>query len=109
MRQQVWQQTKRGITMRLRVAPGAKRNGIAGIFKDANGQVSLKVATTAQPEKGKANKAVIAILSKQFHQAKSKFSVIVGQTDRNKTILIDGEIQDIKSWLLPALERLKND
>jgi len=106
---QVWQSAKKGIVIHLRVTPKASRNGITGIYVDGNGKASLKVATTTQPEKGKANKAVIAILSKAFKQAKSHFTVIAGEIDRNKTVLIDGEDADVLSWLKPALERYGND
>ena len=106
---QAWTLTSRGLTIRLRVTPKASRNGIAGFYENGDGVVSLKVTTTAQPEKGKANKAVIAILSKRFHKPKSRFSVVHGETDRNKTILIDGDSNEIKSWLLPVLKEVKND
>ena len=106
---QVWTSTSRGLIIRLRVIPKASRNGIAGFYENADGVVSLKVTTTAQPEKGKANKAVITILSKRFRQPKSRFSVIHGETDRNKTILIDGDSAEVKSWLLPVLKEVKND
>ena len=106
---QVWQSSKKGIVIHLRVTPKASRNGITGIYVDGNGKASLKVATTAQPEKGKANKAVIAILSKAFKKAKSNFTVIAGEIDRNKTVLIDGEDDEVLNWLKPALEGYGND
>ncbi|HFC04629.1 MAG TPA: DUF167 domain-containing protein [Rhizobiales bacterium] len=104
----LWQKSKHGLTIRLRVTPKASKNAITGVYTDANGVMSLKVSTTAQPEKGKANKAVIAILSKKFGKAKSFFKVISGETDRNKTILLDGSIEEIKQWLLPALKEIEH-
>jgi uncharacterized protein (TIGR00251 family) len=103
-----WQSTKRGLALKLRVAPGASRNVVTGFYQDANGDMSLKVMTTAQPEKGKANKAVIAILAKHFKQSKSTFEVIAGETDRNKMVLVRGAQSVVKSWLLPALDEVKN-
>ncbi len=105
----VWQISKHGLTIRLRVTPNAPKNDINGVYKDGDGNMSLKVSTTAQPEKGKANKAVIAILSKGFHKAKSDFTVISGEFGRNKTVLVDGETETIKLWLLSALEDMEND
>jgi len=107
MTQAFWQMSKHGLTIRLRVTPKASKNAITGIYTDPDGQMSLKVSTTAQPEKGKANKAVIALLSKAFGKAKSIFSVVGGLTERNKTILIDGDENHIKSWLLPAIEKIQ--
>ncbi len=103
-----WQISKRGITFRVRVTPKAAKNAISGVYKNSDGNMSLKVSTTAQPEKGKANKAVIAILAKKFHKAKSVFTVVSGETDRNKTILVDGDVDDIKSWLLPILKEFEH-
>ncbi len=108
MTQTLWQTSKTGLTIKLRVTPKASRNAVTGVYTDANNQMSLKVSTTTQPEKGKANKAVIAILSKRFGRAKSDFSVVSGQTSRNKTILINGDIDDVKHWLIPALKEIEH-
>ena len=99
-----WQITKHGLTIRLRVTPKASHNGVTGLYTNDANEMSLKVSTTAQPEKGKANKAVIAILAKRFKQAKSTFEVIACETSRHKTVLVNGEINDIKPWLLKTLQ-----
>lgn len=104
----VWRDVKGGIGLRLRVMPNARKNAIAGIYTDANGEMSLKVTTTAQPEKGKANKAVIALLAKQLGCAKSALEVTAGQSQRNKTVVIKGDSRDIERWLIPILEKIEN-
>ena len=48
----------------------------------------IKIKITAQPVEGKANKAVIEFLSKQFKVPKSSFEILKGQTSKDKTILI---------------------
>ena len=108
MTQTLWQISKHGLAVKVRVMPNASKNAVTGVYTAGDGQMSLKVSTTAQPEKGKANKAVIAILSKKFGLAKSKFSVVSGLTDRNKTIILDGDVEEIKSWLLPAVEEIEH-
>lgn len=104
----IWQVSKHGLTIRLRVTPNASKSAVVGVCKDGAGNMSLKVSTTAQPEKGKANKAVIAILSKTFGTAKSVFKVVSGETDRNKTVLVDGDVKNIKAWLLPKIEEIEH-
>ena len=47
-----------GTRLRLRVKPGARRNEIQGPHGGA-----LKLSVTAPPEKGKANRAVLDLLS----------------------------------------------
>lgn len=72
-----------GVSFDIKLTPNSSRNAIIGI---ENGV--LKVKTTAVPEKGKANKELIKILSKHLKTAKSNIEIIKGLTDRNKTVLI---------------------
>ena len=74
----------------LRVTPNASRDAIEGAEMRDDGQVRLRVRVTAQPEKGKANKAVTALLAKALRLPKSSFTVIAGETARDKTIRIAG-------------------
>lgn len=104
----LWKPVSDGIALRVRATPNAAKNAIKGIYVAGDGKMSLRVTTTAQPEKGKANKAVIAILAKRFGCAKSLLEVTGGHTQRNKTVVICGDREDIKSWLIPALEGIEN-
>ena len=74
--------------LQVRVTPNAKRNAIEGCQEMADGSVSLRVRVTAQPEKGKANKAVIQLLAKALGLAKSDFTLESGETARLKTLRI---------------------
>lgn len=49
----------------------------------------------AQPEKGKANKAVIQTLAKALGLAKSDFTLVSGGTARLKTLRISREAADV--------------
>ena len=46
--------------------PKAGRTRIEGIVVDAGGGAQLKVSVTAVPKKGKANKALLKLLSKEW-------------------------------------------
>jgi uncharacterized protein len=74
----------RRITVQL--TPKASKNAIPGWRKDAEGQDMLKVSVTAAPEKGKANQALIRLLSKEWGIPKSSIRIIRGDTDRIKII-----------------------
>jgi uncharacterized protein (TIGR00251 family) len=50
---------------------------------------SLKVWITAKPVDGEANRALIKLLAKHYHVAKSQISIVSGQTRRNKLIEVD--------------------
>lgn len=78
-----------GVELLARVTPNAARDAIESVETRADGQARLRVRVTAQPEKGKANKAVIALLSKALGLPKSSFSVTSGETARDKTIRIE--------------------
>lgn len=81
--------------MRVRVAPGAVRNRIDGIFDDGEGGAFLKAAVTAPPEGGKANAALIRLLAKEWRLPKSSLVVIAGASGKRKTISIEGDTREL--------------
>jgi uncharacterized protein (TIGR00251 family) len=78
--------------LHVRLTPKASRSGIQEWVMDENGAPCLKVSVTAVPEKGKANKALIDLLAKEWRIPKSAIAIIRGETDRNKILQIDAEI-----------------
>ena len=82
-------QTPNGLEIFLRVAPKSSANRIGAVAKMDH--LRLKVQVTTVPEDGKANAAVIKLLSKHWKIAKSLFTVTSGVTNRNKTLLISGD------------------
>jgi len=79
------------IRLLIKVTPKASADRIQGWAEDEAGQKLLKIAVTAVPEDGKANKAVIALLAKRLKLPKSAIEIASGATDRRKTLLIDGD------------------
>lgn len=75
-------ETKDGVIFTLKISPNASKNEI---IKTPEG---YKVKITAQPIDGKANKALIEFLSKQFKVPKSYFEIVRGETSKDKAILI---------------------
>lgn len=80
-----------GVRLRLRVTPKAKVAGIGGWRVDDAGEERLRIAVSAPPDKGKANRALVAILAKALGCAKSDIALVAGATSRNKTLEIAGE------------------
>ncbi|CCB89456.1 MAG: DUF167 domain-containing protein [Simkania sp.] len=70
----------------VKVTPKAAKNEIIGW----EGEL-LKVRLTAAPEKGKANEALITLLSKKLKIAKSRIHILKGETSRQKLVEIEGE------------------
>jgi len=69
----------------VRVVTRASKNEIVGEMADG----SLKVRLTAAPVDGKANDALIKILSDHFKTAKSKIKIVRGLTSKNKVVEIE--------------------
>lgn len=57
---------------------------------EKTGDFEYRVATRAQPEKGKANKVICALLAKHFGVAKSCVYVVAGHTAHAKIIEVEG-------------------
>ncbi|MCC7304845.1 MAG: DUF167 domain-containing protein [Alphaproteobacteria bacterium] len=72
----------------VKLTPKAKRNAITGWMEGPDGQKILKVSVTAVPEKGKANKALIELLAEHYKIPKSSISLLRGETERLKTLVI---------------------
>ena len=79
------------IRLTVKVTPKASADRVQGWASDEEGGQVLKIAVTAVPEDGKANKAVIALLAKRLKLPKSAITIAAGETSRRKTLLIDGD------------------
>jgi uncharacterized protein len=72
-----------GVILPVRAQPGARRSGIRG---EQDGM--LKVGVTQPAEKGKANKALLAVLAKELGLRKSRLTLLSGETAQNKRFLV---------------------
>ena len=96
-------ETDTGVTFLVKVQPNAKKNSIVGEYGNR-----LKVTVTAPPEKGKANKAVIDLISKELKIKASCVSVVSGQTAKDKKIHIKGESLEYLRQLKIKDNKIKN-
>lgn len=74
--------------LHIRLTPKASSDRIGEEIELPEGTRQLKVYVTAVPEDGKANAAMIALLSKHFRVPKSGITILRGATDRNKLVEI---------------------
>jgi uncharacterized protein (TIGR00251 family) len=84
------------IRLSIRLTPNGGRDAIDGIEMDAEGNAMLKARVAAVPEDGKANKALVALLSKKLRVPKSAITFISGETARKKILRIEGDPEDLK-------------
>jgi len=92
------------LRLAIRLTPNAGRNAVGGIETAADGETFLKARVTAVPENGKANKALIALLSDLLRLPKSSISIISGETARKKTLRIDGDPEGLAKALARLFE-----
>ena len=74
-----------GTLLPVKVVPGASRDRVVGVLGGA-----LKIQTAAAPEKGRANKTVIAILAKSLGLSPREIQLVRGQTSPRKLFRIAG-------------------
>ena len=84
-----------GLLFLVKVQPKASANGILGEHAGM-----LKVGVTAAAEKGKANSALIASLSKVIGVPKSSIEIVRGETSRIKTVRVLGLRKEALSTVL---------
>ena len=76
-------EVENGIVVSVKVQPNASKDMVVGEHAD-----QLKIAVTVAPEKGKANKTVIKVLSKLLGVKSSDVEILSGETSREKKVFI---------------------
>ena len=74
-----------GVILPVRAQPGARKARVLGEQAGA-----LKVAVTAPPEDGRANKALVELLREVLGIKRSQIELLSGQTSRAKRFLVSG-------------------
>lgn len=78
-----------GCVLPVRAQPGARKTAVLGEQGGA-----LKVAVTAPPEDGRANKALTEALRELLGLKRSQVELLSGQTSRDKRFLIHSVERD---------------
>ena len=71
--------------LRLRVVPGAARSCVAGRHGEA-----WKLRVRQAPERGRANGAVLDLLSDALHVPRAQLELVRGGTARDKVVAVTG-------------------
>jgi len=71
--------------LKLKVVPGSSKTMLSGWM----GEV-YKIKVSEPPEQGKANKAVLELLSRSLKISKSQLQIISGESSALKTVEITG-------------------
>lgn len=89
-----------GTVLPVRAHPGARRDEIRGEHHAA-----LRVSVSQAPDKGKANKAIVALLAQALKLRKSQIELLAGATSPQKRFLIrDVRPEDLAARIARLLE-----
>jgi uncharacterized protein (TIGR00251 family) len=76
---------ERSTRLRLRVSPGSRRTELVGRHGDR-----WKVRVAAPPEGGRANEAVLELLSERLGLPRRALSIVSGHAARDKVVEMSG-------------------
>jgi uncharacterized protein (TIGR00251 family) len=74
-----------GCVLAVRAQPGARKSGVVGEHAGA-----LKLAVTAPPDRGRANRALVELLRELLDVRRSQVELLSGETSQDKRFLIRG-------------------
>lgn len=87
--------TPEGVILPVKAVPGSSRDRIAGVLGDR-----LKIATSAPPEKGKANAAIAKFLARTLTVDRKSVVHLRGATCPQKEFRIEGiDSQELRARL----------
>jgi uncharacterized protein (TIGR00251 family) len=75
------------VVLAVHAQPGAKASAVAGVHGDA-----LRIRIAAPAVEGKANAELVRFLAEQFGVARSRVTLVRGDSGRRKLVRIDGPV-----------------
>ena len=95
MNAQYFRTEKTGVTLHVRLTPRSAKDAIEGVEAADDGRVHLKARVRAVPVDGKANAALVKLLSKWFDIAPRNITIVAGQTSRLKQVKLSGDPESL--------------
>lgn len=93
-----WRKLPDGVSVAVKVQPKSRRPGIQGRSVSARG-LCLRIGVSEAAEDGRANRAACALLADALDIPASAVAVTVGQTSRDKTLHVAGDISALAARL----------
>lgn len=95
--------------MRVRLTPKSAKEEFAGIENQPDGKSHIKAFVRAVPEKGRANKALEALIAKLLHVAKRDVRVTSGAKSRYKSVVVSGDTAALFDRTTRLLSRINRN
>jgi hypothetical protein len=85
-----WREQAGCVSVAVKVQPAARRTAVLGRVPDVAG-TRLRIAVTAPPEDGRANRAVCETIAELLGVPAAAVSVVQGAGARQKTLRVTGD------------------
>jgi uncharacterized protein (TIGR00251 family) len=79
---------KNSLRISIKVIPDSKNDEIAEFLQDLNGMYIMRIKIKQSPHEGKANEALVRLLSEYLELPKSHIDIIAGYTSKQKIVEI---------------------
>ncbi len=87
----IWRRTENGLEIKVRLTPRSGHDRIDGVVARSDRGGVLAVRVRAVPEKGRANAALVSLLSKALGVPKTAVIITGGSASRQKTVHVGGD------------------
>jgi uncharacterized protein len=95
-----------GVRVTVRLTPRGRADRIDGVARLADGTPVLKASVGAPPEDGRANEALLRLLSTEWGLARRDVPIVTGPRSRNKSVHVAGDPAALLARLGAALAEL---
>ena len=98
--------TREGVRVVIHLSPRASSDRLRGIAATAKGGRAIKVSVTAPPQDGRANEALLRLLSQVWRIPRRDLSVAAGAGSRSKIVRVAGDSHELLTKLSSEIASL---
>ena len=98
--------TRGGVCVVIRLSPRASSDRLRGIAAAAKGGRAIKVSVTAPAQDGRANEALLQLLSQVWGIPRRDFSLAAGAGSRSKIVRVAGDSHQLLAKLSSEIASL---
>jgi len=98
--------TRDGVRVVIRLSPRARSDRLRGIAATAEGGRVIKVSVTAPAQDGRANEALLQLLSQRWRLPRRDLSLAAGARSRSKILRVAGDSHQLLAKLSAEIASL---
>ena len=95
-----------GVRVAIRLSPRTQTDRLLSVVTMAEGRHAIKASVTAPPQDGRANEALLQLLSRAWRLRRASLAMVAGSAGRNKTVSIAGDPRKLFTELSDKIARL---